>query len=104
MKNVYVSYVLFGVHWGICGIPLAVSHGRFWAKITFLSFRHRVSTSKEKRKKDRQSMAFFVHLDHGSTVTPIKNLEAHPINDGKEYSAVQSDEYVRGRLNNTIKK
>ena len=49
-------------------------------------------------------MAFFVHLDHGSTVTPIKNLEAHPINYGKEYSAVQSDEYVRGRLNNTIKK
>ena len=55
-------------------------------------------------KKDRQSIAFFVHFDHGSTVTPIKNMETHPINNGKAYSEVQSDEYVRGRLNNTIKK
>ena len=49
-------------------------------------------------------MAFFVHHDHGSTVTPIENFETHPINAGKAYSAVQSDEYVRGRLNDTIKK
>ena len=75
----------------------------FMTKIAFF-FRHRVSTSKELVKKDRQSIAFFVHLDHGSTVTPIKNMETHPINDGKAYSEVQSDEYVRGRLNNTIKK
>ena len=54
-------------------------------------------------KKDRQSIAFFVHFDHRSTVIPIKNLEVHPINAGKVYSEVQSDEYVRGRLNNTIK-
>ena len=49
-------------------------------------------------------MAFFVHFDHGSTVTPIENFETHPINHGKVYSGVQSDEYVKGRLNNTIKK
>ena len=55
-------------------------------------------------KKDRQSIAFFVHFDHGSIVTPIRNMKIHPINDGKAYSAVQSDQYVRGRLNNTIKK
>ena len=55
-------------------------------------------------KKDRQSMAFFVHFDHGSTVNPVENLEAHPTNHSKAYSEVQSDEYVRGRLNNTIKK
>ena len=54
-------------------------------------------------KKDRQSIAFFVHFDHGSTVTPLEDLEAHPISHGKVYSEVQSDEYVRGRLNNTIK-
>ena len=76
----------------------------FDKKIAFFPFRHRVSTSIEMVKKDRQSMAFFVHFDHGSTVTPINNLVAHPINNGKVYSAVQSDEYVRGRLNNTIKK
>ena len=49
-------------------------------------------------------MAFFVHFDHGSTVTPIENFETHPINHGKVYSGVQSDEYVKGRLNDTIKK
>ena len=49
-------------------------------------------------------MAFFVHFDHGSTVNPVENLEAHPTNHSKAYSEVQSDEYVRGRLNNTIKK
>ena len=66
------------------------------------SFRHQVSTSKE--SKDRQSIAFFVNFDHESIVTPIKNLKAHPINSGKMYSAVQSGEYARGRLNNTIEK
>ena len=76
----------------------------FDKKCIFFSFRHRVSTSKEMVKKDRQSIAFFVHFDHRSTVIPIKNLEAHPINAGKVYSEVKSDEYVRGRLNNTIKK
>ena len=80
-----------------------VQMGLFDKKIAFFSFRHRVSTSKEMVRKDRQSMAFFVHHDHGSTVTPIKNLEAHPINHGKVFSGVQSDEYVRGRLNDTIK-
>jgi hypothetical protein len=73
----------------------------FRNKLQF-SFRHQVSTSKE--SKDRQSIAFFVNFDHESIVTPIKNLEAHPINSGKMYSAVQSGEYVRGRLNNTIEK
>ena len=63
---------------------------------------HQVSTSKE--SKDRQSIAFFVHFDHESIVMPIENLEAHPINHGKVYLTVQSEEYVRGRLNNTIEK
>ena len=63
---------------------------------------HQVCTSKE--SKDRQSIAFFVHFDHESIVMPIENLEAHPINHGKVYLAVQSEEYVRGRLNNTIEK
>ncbi len=65
---------------------------------------HRVTVPNEEivKKRARQSIAFFVHLDHEATVDPLDHVpyndEVHPANLGKVYKPTNSYEHVYKRV------